>query len=89
MNVLVGLVGGEGGVAGIGDGRGAGWPISIVQHLDCQQPVERPWGFVPPTEHVGEQRRSPAVVDFLGKQMKQNFRMSQERVMCEDEVFGI
>lgn len=52
--LLFGLVGGEGGVARIGDGRGAGWPISIIQHLDWQQLVERPRGLVPPTEHIGE-----------------------------------
>lgn len=54
ITVLVSPVGGEGGVGGIGDGGGAGWPVSIIQHLDCQQAVERPWGLVPPKEHIGE-----------------------------------
>lgn len=54
VTVLVGPVGEEGEVGGIGDGRGAGWPISLNQHLDCQQLVERPWVLVPPTEHMGE-----------------------------------
>lgn len=55
ITALVGPVGGEGGVGGIGDGGGAGWPISIIQRLDCQQPVKSPRGLVPLTEHIGEQ----------------------------------
>lgn len=54
ITVLVGPVGGEGGVGGVGDGGGAGWPISIVQHLKSEAPVARPRGLAPPAEYGGE-----------------------------------
>lgn len=54
ITVLVGPVGGEGGVGGVGDGGGAGWPISIIQHLKCKAPVARPRGLAPSAENEGE-----------------------------------